>query len=336
MSGQVNNKVFKASEGIAHAVFVMIGIGSLIESLGRIFEYNSLVVIGLSAKLLMAPAIGVGIAVLLGTNTLIIFSAMTAAMIGSGSLILVDKTMTIKMGEPVGALLAALIAIFIGKLIQGRTKLDLMIVPLFSILISGLIGLLLSKWISPILITVGNFIKNSTEGSPIIASIVLAVVWGILIVSPASSAALAIALNLDGIAGGAALAGCAAQFVGLAVISARENEPGSTLGLLIITPKLQLPNVTRNIRILIPTTIASAVAGPISAFLFHIEAPKEVAGLGLCALVAPMNLLSTYGSPVIIPMIVTYLLVPAIVAYIVYIVIKKMGMIKDGELKILD
>jgi len=334
MNGQVKGSVFKASEGIAHAVFVMIGIGSLIESIGRIFHFDSLLTIGLSAKLLMAPAIGVGIAVLLGANTLIIFSAMAASIIGSGALQMVDTTMTIKMGEPVGALIAALIAIFIGKSVQGKTKLDLMIVPLLSVLIAGLVGLSLSKWISPILISVGNFIKGSTEGSPIISSIVLAVVWGILIVSPASSAALAIALNLDGIAGGAALAGCAAQFVGLAVISARENEPGSILALLITTPKLQLPNVTKNINILIPTTIASAVSGPVSAFLFHIEAPKEIAGLGLCALVAPMNLLSTYGSSIVIPMIVTYILVPGIVSYIIYILLKKIGLISAGELKI--
>ncbi|GGI15178.1 PTS sugar transporter subunit IIC [Gottfriedia solisilvae] len=334
MSGQVRNSIFKASEGIAHAVFVMIGIGSLIESIGKIFHIESFAIIGLSTKLLMAPAIGAGIAVLLGANTLIIFSAMAAALIGSGALAMVDTAMTIKMGEPIGALLAALVAIYIGKLIQGRTKLDLMIVPLFSILIAGLVGLSLSKWISPILVTAGNFIKESTEGYPIVSSIVLAVVWGILIVSPASSAALAIALNLDGIAGGAALAGTAAQFVGLAVISARENEPGSILGLLIITPKLQLPNVTRNLKILIPTMVASAVAGPVSAFLFHIEAPKEIAGLGLCALVAPMNLLSTHGTASIIPMIVTYILVPGIVSYIVYILLKQMNMIKDGELKI--
>ncbi|ODG91762.1 MULTISPECIES: PTS sugar transporter subunit IIC [Bacillaceae] len=335
MSTQQKSRVFRASEGIAHAVFVMIGIGSLLESIGKIFHFESLMTIGFSTKLLMAPAIGAGIAVLLGSSTLIIFSAMAAAIIGSGALLMVDTAMTIKMGEPVGALLSALVAILIGKAVQGKTKLDLMVVPLFAILISGLVGLYLSKWISPILIAVGNFIKGSTEGSPIIASIVLAVVWGILIVSPASSAALAIALNLDGLAGGAALAGCAAQFVGLAVISARENDPGSILGLLIITPKLQLPNVTRNIRILIPTIVASAVAGPISAFLFHIEAPKEIAGLGLCALVAPMNLLATYGSAVMIPMIVTYILVPGIVSYIVYIFLKQANMIKTGELKIL-
>lgn len=333
MSGYVKDRVFKASEGIAHAVFVMIGIGALIESIGRIFHFDSLITIGLSTKMLMAPAIGAGIAVLLRSTTLVIFSAMAAAIIGSGALMMTEAGTAIKMGEPIGALLSAIIAIYIGKKLSG-TKLDLMIVPLVTILVSGLVGLLLSKWISPILIAVGNFIKGSTEGSPLISSIILAIVWGILIVSPASSAALAIALNLDGVAGGAALAGCAAQFVGLAIISAKENEAGSILGLLIITPKLQLPNVTRNIMILVPTMVASAVAGPVSSFLFHIESTKEITGLGLCALVAPINLLAKYGSSIIIPMIVTYILVPAIVSYIVYQLLKKIGLIKAGELKI--
>ena len=76
----------------------------------------------------------------------------------------------------------------------------MMLVPFAAILGSGLVGIWLAQNISPVLNTVGAFIKDSSAGSPFIASIVIAVVWGLLLISPASSAALAIALSLDGVA----------------------------------------------------------------------------------------------------------------------------------------
>ncbi len=46
---------------------------------------------------------------------------------------------------------------------------------------------------------------------------------GIALNLPISSAAICIMLSLDGLAGGAATAGCCAQMIGFAVLSYREN-----------------------------------------------------------------------------------------------------------------
>lgn len=86
-------------------------------------------------------------------------------------------------------------------------------------------------------------------------------------ISPASSVALAIALNLDGIAAGAALAGCSAHFAGLAFISRKENDLGGFLAQSICTPKVQLPNITKNPYIIVPTLISSAIVSMLICYI---------------------------------------------------------------------
>ncbi|MGG0237206.1 PTS transporter subunit IIC [Bacillus rhizoplanae] len=334
MKEYIMPRVFKGSAGIAQGIFVSIGIGLLIENIGRMADIPTLITIGVIAKSLMAPAIGVGIAFMLGANGLVIFSAMIAGALGAGAISITGAGMMIKTGEPIGALIAATLAVYIGKRLSGKTSLDMMLVPLVTILISGVVGIWLSHHISPILNTVGAFIKDSSAGNPFVSSVVLSVVWGLLLISPASSAALAIALNLDGVAGGAALAGCVAQFIGFAVISAKENDLGGILAQALCTPKVQLPNITKNPMILVPTVVASAIVGPVSALVFQMTAGKEIAGLGLSSLVAPINMISEQGLSIVPAMVITYIVIPVAVSYILYMILKKAGRIKPGDMTV--
>ncbi len=328
------SRVFKGSAGIAQGIFVSLGIGLLIENIGRIFDIPMLITIGVVAKSLMAPAIGAGIAFMLGANGLVIFSAMIAGAIGAGAISITAAGLMIKTGEPIGALLTATLAVYIGKRLSGKTALDMMLVPSAAILGSGIVGIWLSQNISPVLNAVGAFIKESSAGSPFLASVVLAVAWGLLLISPASSAALAIALSLDGVAGGAALAGCVAQFIGFSVISAKENNLGGILAQALCTPKVQLPNITKNPIILLPTVVASAIVGPVSALIFQLEAGKEIAGLGLSSFIAPINLISNQGLGVVPAMVITYIVIPVAVSYIIYIALRKAGRIHSGDMTV--
>ncbi|MDR4156719.1 PTS sugar transporter subunit IIC, partial [Bacillus cereus] len=90
-----------------------------------------------------------------------------------------------------GGLLTASLDIYIGISLSGKTALDMLLVSFAAMLGSGLVGIWLSHNITPVLNAVGAFIKDSSAGSPFIASIVIAVVWRLLLISPASSAALA-------------------------------------------------------------------------------------------------------------------------------------------------
>lgn len=328
-------RIFKASTGIAQSIFVTLGIGLLIKNIGTSLGVDALVQIGTISTSLMAPAIGAGIALMLGANALVVFSAMIAAAVGAGALSITEAGVLIKAGEPIGALLTATLATYVGKRISGKTPLDMMLVPLGTLIVAGFAGLWLSTIISPILTSIGAVIKASTAGSPLLSSIILAVVWGLFLISPASSVALAMALDLSGIAGGAALAGCAAHFIGFSIISWKENQIGGVLAQGICTPKVQLPNITKNPYILLPTLIASAIVGPVSALVFHIEASKEIAGMGLSSFVAPLQLLTHYDLGFILPaMLITYVIVPGAISYGIYVLLRKMGKIAENDLRL--
>ncbi|WP_153127130.1 PTS transporter subunit IIC [Peribacillus tepidiphilus] len=333
MKEYVMQRVFKASTGIAQGIFITLGIGLLLENIGKMLDIQSLMLIGNVSKMLMAPGIGAGIAFMLGANGLVIFSAMIAAALGAGAISVSEVGMMIKPGEPIGALLTATLATFIGKRISGKTPLDMMAVPIVTIGVSGFVGLWLSGVMGPLLTTVGGFIKNAASGNPLATSIVIAIVWGLLLISPASSVALAIALNLDGLAGGAALAGCAAHFAGFAFISRKENDLGGILAQAICTPKVQLPNITKNPYILLPTVISSAIVGPIATLIFNIEAGKEIAGMGLSSFVAPINIIANNGDKfIIVAMLISYIILPVAISFIVYKFLRKKNLIKNGDL----
>ncbi|MDK7354059.1 PTS sugar transporter subunit IIC, partial [Rothia aeria] len=91
--------------------------------------------------------------------------------------------------------------------------------------------------------------------------IVIAVLVGMTLTLPISSAALCLMLELDGLAAGAATAGCCAQMIGFATISFRENGIQGFLAQGLGTSMLQMPNIYKNWRIWIPPTLSAAILG---------------------------------------------------------------------------
>ncbi|MGL5245382.1 MAG: PTS transporter subunit IIC [Sarcina sp.] len=332
----IMNRIFKGSAGLAQGIFVTLGIGLLLENIGKITNIPVLVIIGTVTKTLMSPAIGAGIAFALGANALTIFSAMAASTLGAAAInVVTTGGLLIKSGEPIGAVLAGIVATYIGKRILGKTKVDMMIVPLASVLLGGLFGYYVSKIITPVLNYIGGTITNATQSSLLLSSIVIAILWGILIMSPASSVALAVALSLNPEASAAALVGCTAQFVGFTIMSLKENDIGGIMAIFLCTPKIQLPNVTKNLKLMIPTLIASAIASPIAVIFLGLRANSTIAGMGLSSFVAPINILSNEGlNALILGFILGCVIIPSIISYIIYEFMKNRGLIKIGDLKL--
>lgn len=291
----MKEKVLMASSGIANAIFLTIGVGFLLETLGDMFGISLLVTIGGIAKVLLAPALGAGVAIMLGGNTLVVFSAMVAASLGGGAIQAgAEGGLTIIGGEPIGALLAGTIATFVGKRVTGKTPLDMMAIPVAALMVGGTAGIYLEQVMSPLLMAVSSAITSAVSGSPVVGSVVLAVVWGLLLMSPASSAALSVALALDPISNGAMLIGTTAQYFAFSVVSAKENDLGGYLAQGICTPKVQLPNIIKNPAILIGPTLSSAICGPIAMALGFRTIPA-MGGMGFCSFVAPLYVINNNG-----------------------------------------
>ncbi|MEH7111683.1 PTS sugar transporter subunit IIC [Neobacillus niacini] len=327
------DRMYKASQGLANAVLVTLGIGLLMESLGTFTGWDGFTIIGVSAQLMLAPALGAGIAYQLGGNTLVIFSAMACATIGASAVQMTENGATLVTGQPLSAVLAAVVATWVGKRVAGKTKLDMMAIPLAAIFVGGIAGVFLSKITTPLLEWLSAQIATSVAGSPIIGPMVIALVWSIFLMSPASSAAIAIALQLDPVSSAAALIGCTVQFAGFTAMSFRQNDAGANIAQSLITPKVQFPNLIKNPRLAIPPFIAAVICAPIATLIFDFQVPYKLAGLGLNSLIAPINILAEQGAIVLSIYIAVGIILPIIITLAIYHGLKVIGWTKAADLK---
>ena len=284
-------------------------------------------------------AIGVAIAYSLKADPLVMFSC---AAVGSlsyslGATIMLEGGSSIAYtAGPAGAYVAAIIATEIGMLVSKKTKVDILVTPTVTIIAGYAVAKIICPAVAYVMYYLGNFINTATEMQPLIMGIIIAVVVGMILTLPISSAAICAMIGISGIAGGAATAGCCAQMIGFAVISFADNGWGGFFAQGLGTSMLQMSNIIKKPLIWIPPTLAAAVTGPISTLVFKLECTGVSAGMGTCGLVGPLGTLSDMagGSNMWIGMLLCYFLLPAVLSYVFYLAMKKMGFINDGDMKL--
>ena len=222
----LNHLFIDGLSGMALGLFSTLIIGTIIEQVGKLIVGDIgtyLVMIAGYAKALTGAGIGVGVAAKYKSSPLVTVSAAVCGMVGAfaGKISLASFTsgsMTFTgPGEPLGAFVAAYVAIELGSLVSGKTKVDIIVTPLVSIISGSIIGILLSPPISTFMKWIGSLINYGTEQQPIIMGVIVSVLMGMALTLPISSAAIGVSLGLSGIAAGAAAAGCCAQMIGFAL-----------------------------------------------------------------------------------------------------------------------
>ena len=196
--------------------------------------------------------------------------------------------------------------------------------------------------------SVGNLILWATTQQPFLMGILVSVIVGVALTLPISSAAICAALGLTGLAGGAAVAGCCAQMIGFAVISFRDNGWGGFFAQGIGTSMLQVPNIIKNPRIWLAPTLASAVTGPIATCIFGMQmngAPIS-SGMGTCGLVGQIGVYTgwlndiTAGAKTAVTamdwlgLVLICFVLPAVLSFVFDLIFRKIGWVKDGDMKI--
>ena len=281
---------------MAQGLFCSLLIGTIINTIGVQLHISALsqtvatiggikYTVGGLAMAMGGPAMACAIGYALAAPPLVLFSLIT---VGFASNALGGAC------GPLAVLFVAIIAAECGKAVSKETKVDILVTPSVTI---G-IGIALSWLIAPALgnaaMKMGDIIMWATELQPLLMGIIVAVVVGIALTLPISSAAICAALGLTGLAGGAALAGCCAQMVGFAVASYEDNGVGGLVSQGVGTSMLQMGNIVRNPRIWIAPTLASAVTGPIATCVFHLKmnGPAIASGMGTCGLVGPLGVYS--------------------------------------------
>lgn len=354
-----------AFSGMAQGLFVTLIAGTILAQIagwiGDNYIGNTLTYIANIAKILMGAGIGVGIAHALGKNKLLTFSAAVAGMVGAwadqlivgggGYTVITAKLGAGLPGNPIGAYVLTMLVVEIVQLYAGKTKLDIILIPLGALLLS--LGGVYVAWpfikLIDLFATFLVFTINAGATVKIIIGILIAVVMGILLTMPTSSAAIWIAIatsntalsnpEVFAIAGGAAVAGCSAHMVGFAVASYRENKVGGLISQGIGTSMLQIPNIMKKPIIMLPEIIASAFAGLV-AVLLDIRCTAAGGGMGTSGLVGLFGVIESctfYAIPVIncvLGIILCLFVIPAVVSLGVSEFMRKKGWIKFGDMQL--
>lgn len=339
-SFNIREYLIKTLNGMALGLFGSLIIGLILKQIGDFTGLDHLITYGRVAQYMMGPAIGAAVAYSVGASPLGIFASVVAGAIGAGTLKPTDTgAFMASIGEPMGSFVAALCAAEFSKLISGKTKVDIVLVPALTIIVGGMVGTFLSPWIAMIMKGLGQVINTATVLHPIPMGIIVAMLMGMILTLPISSAALAISLGLSGLAAGASLIGCCAQMIGFAVISYRENGFGGLIAQGLGTSMLQVPNIIRNPLIWLPPTLASGIIGPLGTTIFQMESNSIGAGMGTSGLVGQFGTIAAMSettpmTELIIKIGLLHFILPAILSLLIFEFMRKRGMIKTGDLKL--
>src|SRR5690625_1366328 len=273
---------------------------------------------------IMGGAIGVAIAYGLKAPPLVLFSALFAGAFGA------------ELGGPAGSYVSVILATEFGKLVYGVTRVDIIVTPFVTIFIGFLTGTFIGPPIHTFMIWFGEVINWSTSQHPFIMGILVAVLMGWALTAPISSAAIAIMLSLDGLAAGAATIGCAAQMMGFAAISYKDNGVGGFLAVGIGTSMLHVANIIKNPFIIIPPTVAGILLAPIATVWLKLENNPAGAGMGTSGFVGQLMTFESMGFSMSIlwSILLLHFIAPVLISLLVAAWFRKKGWIKLGDLKI--
>ena len=319
---------------MAQGLFASLLIGTILSTIGQQFGIEVLETVGTYAKGAQGAAMAIAIGYALKCPPLVLFSLTSVGIAAN------------ELGGAGGAfavLIITIIASEFGKLVSRETKLDILVTPIVTICVGILAALVIAEPIGIGAQYIGQLIMLATTLHPFWMGILISVIVGIALTLPISSAAICAGLSLTGLAGGAALAGCCAQMVGFAVMSFRENRWGGLLAQGIGTSMLQMGNIVKNPKIWIAPIITSSITGPIATCVFKLEMNGAAvsSGMGTCGLVGQIGTYTGWINDGISigfmqwgGMLLIHFILPAIICWTLGLFFRKIGWIKEDDLKL--
>ena len=324
---------------MAQGLFASLLIGTIISTLGRQLGIEYLVTMGGYCSAMAGPAMAVSIGWALGCPPLVLFSLIA---VGNAANTLGGA------GGPLAVLVVTILAAECGKLVSKETKVDILVTPFVTIFVGVTLSTLFAPAIGSAASSVGAVIMWATELQPFLMGILVSVIVGIALTLPISSAAICAALGLTGLAGGAAVAGCCAQMVGFAAMSYRENGVGGLVSQGLGTSMLQMGNIVKNPRIWLAPILTSAITGPIATCIFrmNMNGTPVSSGMGTCGLVGQIGVYTGWLADIEagvktgitgfdwLGLLLICFVLPAILSTVFCHIERKLGWIKEGDLKL--
>lgn len=375
--------LMKTLNGMAYGLFATLIVGTIFGTIGTLFGYGvesskfcevmcrifgytnkdlNIKWFGVSNVLqcITGAGIGVGIALSLKfdplkTIVLAVVGQIAAAL--SLSTRVIDNTyllsqlenhfnISFQIGDPLTIYLVCIsVALLMQFVLKKKTPVDIILIPLFGVALATVISLGIRYPAICVTYSIQWLVDSGTTVVPWLMGIIVAVLMGMALTAPISSAAIA-AMIFTGsgaglaLASGAAVIGCSTQMIGFAVQSRKDNNIGTVISVGIGTSMLQFKNILRKPIIWLPTIITSAILGPISTCLVKVVCLGSSAGMGTAGIVGQIGTVSSmlvYGSEtwqIVIGLVLLELVAPAVLVFGFDLLFRKLNWIKEGDLKI--
>ncbi|MBQ4527487.1 MAG: PTS sugar transporter subunit IIC [Clostridia bacterium] len=317
-----------AFSAMAMGLFASLLIGTIFSTISTHTGVEFFAKMSEHCKAVQGAAMAIAIGCSLGASGLVLFSL---CVVGHAANLL---------GGPLGVFVITLLSCELGKIVSKETKIDILVTPTVIIAVGTGLSMLIGPVVAEIMTACGDMIMSFTELQPLWMGILVSVTVGIALTLPISSAAICASIGLVGLAGGAATAGCCAQMIGFAVMSFKENRWGGLVAQGLGTSMLQMGNICKNPLIWIPPTLASAITGPLATCVFklRIDVNNPIAsGMGTCGLVGPIGIISDAGFGSSLEwtgLVLICIILPAILTLIFSSILRRIGWIKQNDLKL--
>lgn len=380
-SNKIKDFFITTLNGMAYGLFATLIVGTIINTIGGffphgvdanafcVFMYNILTKGSLALEFITGAGIGAGVAiarkesplktiVLAGVGEIAAILSLSTKMVTSPDTFTFPEALSaikFQVGDPLTIYLVVIsVSLLMDLVLRKKTPVDILIIPLFGVaaglLISGLLRF------PAIYVTFGMqwLINAGTNTVPFIMGIIVAVLMGMALTAPISSAAIgAMVFTLPNgvtvqdalanpqysglvIASGAAIVGCCCQMVGFAVQSRKDNSVGMVISIGIGTSMLQFKNILKHPIVWLPTIIASAILGPVSTCWLHLACMGSSAGMGTSGLVGQIGTFASMGSTwqTWVGIFALEIVLPGVLVFGIDLLFRKLGWIKEGYLKV--
>lgn len=371
---KVLNFFITTLNGMAYGLFATLIIGTIIATIGQLFLKGNNGICQLIGKalgdgksgasfvlqVLTGAGIGVGIALTLKLNpldTIVIGGVGEIAAYFSLSTKFVTANVysdAIKVGDPLTVYIVCIIVAVLMKLVfRKKTPVDILIIPLFGIIVGTIFSMLVRYPLIYVTYGIQWLVNYGTNAVPLIMGAVVAVLMGMALTAPISSAAIAaMVFNLGSVplseainmpeysglilASGAAIVGCSCQMVGFAVQSRKDNPIGMVISIGIGTSMLQFKNILKKPIIWLPTIIVSAILGPVSTMWLKLICMGSSAGMGTAGLVGQIGTFSSMGNTwqTWVGIFGLQIILPGVLVFLVDLLFRKLHLINDGDLTV--
>lgn len=301
------NFISKTSSGMATGLFATLIIGTILNQIFKLLNFQVGMDIATVIMSLMGAGIALGVALSMDKNLSPLELVACIALGGITSAISLKApdnpipTLTIGGGSK-NPLLIYLVVIFtvliVKMVIKKKTPIDILLIPFMYVIVGSILGFILIYPCYYLIYAIQSIIEISMPLIPVIMSIIISVVVGIVLTMPISSVAVCVAISIGNtpLAAGAAVIGCTAQMIGFAVQSIRaKNGIAKSISVGIGTSMLYWPNIIKKPSIWLPTILTSLILGPIGVCLLNTTSTSAGAGMGSCGLVGQISVLETMG-----------------------------------------